>query len=226
MTLVRCDLYVHCSIAHFFTITRSTTFSIFATQFWKSISKEKMNKSTGRFNLRTRKSLKNQLKCDSCKRHYFPMEVSDDDDEQTENICCDCDVKRQSKSQPKRQGISIKVEEPDTNFDDQCQKYQPVTTKGNVTCKSRLDYNNMVQIHSIELVKPATVTNSKFIAITSFDDIIWWNNNILLYLVEQLPKWPISKKRYWTANQKRLWTAAKQIGHSETKPTQWKSKRK
>lgn len=134
-----------------------------------------MNKSTGRFNLRTRKSLKNQLKCDLCKRNYFPMELSDDevdDDEQTKNICCDCDVKRQSKPQPKRKGVSIKVEKPDTNYDDQCQKYQPVTTKGNVTSKSSLACSNMVQIHSIELLKPATVTNSKSIVITYFDDMI------------------------------------------------------
>lgn len=133
-----------------------------------------MSKSTGRFNLRTRKSLKNQLKCDSCKRHYFPMELpEDDDDERTEHICCDCDVKRQSKLQPKpkRQGLSIKVEEPDTNVDDQCQKFQVVANKGNATCKSVLD-NNMVQIHSIELLQPATVTNSKSIVKTYFNDMM------------------------------------------------------
>ncbi|XP_055305106.1 uncharacterized protein LOC129569903 isoform X1 [Sitodiplosis mosellana] len=122
-----------------------------------------MSKSTGRFNLRTRKSLKNQLECVSCKRNYFPMELSEEDEnnEQTENICCDCDGKRQTELQPKRRTISIKVEKTDSN-DAQCQKPQPNGSKVYATRKSSSSLNpgSMVQIHSIELLKPtAAITN-------------------------------------------------------------------
>lgn len=124
-----------------------------------------MSKSTGRFNLRTRKSLKNQLECVSCNRQYFPLECSEDDenDVQTENICCDCDEKRRTESKPKRRAISIKVEHPDPSYE--CQADQQNTFTNYATRSRNLNPGNMVQIHSIELVKPATAvvnaSNSK-----------------------------------------------------------------
>lgn len=118
-----------------------------------------MSKPTGRFNLRTRKSLRNQLECVSCKRYYFPLELQDDDvnEEETKNMCCDCTEKQQPKAPPKRRAVSIKVEKPDSNNDDdQCQ-----TSQSNATKKGILDHDQriVVQIHSMELLEgPSTST--------------------------------------------------------------------
>lgn len=121
-----------------------------------------MEKPTGRFNLRTRKSLKlaGQIECNSCKRNYFPSNFSDDNDntEQTENVCCNCEkIPLQNAPQPRKRAkrTSIKEEKIDPDFDfhkmvnvsnDQC----PGTSE---TTKIQLPKQSMVQIHSIELLK-------------------------------------------------------------------------
>lgn len=124
-----------------------------------------MSNPTRRFNLRSRKSLKNQLECCECKRNYFPLELSEDDenDEQTANICCDCNGKRQTEPEPKRRAIAIKKEQIISNFDDQCQSNGPTIYK----TTHNLNPGNMVQIHSIELIKPITVTPAPVIGTKS-----------------------------------------------------------
>lgn len=121
-----------------------------------AIQSGKMSHPTRRFNLRTRKTLKNQLECCECKRNYFPLEPSEDDEntEHTEKVCCDCNEKRQTEPEPKRRAIAIKKEQIDPNFDDQCQSNGPTIYK----TTHNLSPGNMVQIHSIELIKPLTVT--------------------------------------------------------------------
>lgn len=75
-----------------------------------------MNTPTGRFNLRTRKSLKlnGQIECTSCHRYYFAPEIfdveNDDCDDPTktnggEKLCCDCEEKKQLEPPPKRRAV-------------------------------------------------------------------------------------------------------------------------
>lgn len=78
----------------------------------------------------------------------------DENDEQTENICCDCNEKRQTELPPKRRAIEIKVEQMGSHLDDQSQPNGPTIYR----TTHNLNAGNMVQIHSIELVKSANVT--------------------------------------------------------------------
>ncbi|XP_031632249.1 uncharacterized protein LOC116346374 [Contarinia nasturtii] len=121
-----------------------------------------MDKATGRFNLRARKSLKltGQIECISCKRHYFPSSFSEDDEdtEQKENLCCNCENEMRKVPQPKKRTprTSIKVEKIDADFNiartssnvshDQHQNYGQTTN-------TQISKNNMVQIHSIDLIQ-------------------------------------------------------------------------
>lgn len=75
-----------------------------------------MSTSTGRFNLRTRKSLKlhGQIECTSCHRYYFAPEIFDDENDDCddptktnggEKLCCDCEEKKQLEPPPKRRAV-------------------------------------------------------------------------------------------------------------------------
>lgn len=147
-----------------------------------------MCSSVGRFNLRTRKSLKlnGQIECSSCKRFYFPPENLEDDDEneiQTKKICCDCEDRQKQQPPAKRQrknGATITAIKQELNnsitqshdyYDQHSnQSLQPIRSiekenTHNVDKKS--NSGCMVQIHSIELLSNSPIkltTKSKFIA--------------------------------------------------------------
>lgn len=72
-----------------------------------------MSTPGGRFNFRTRKSLKlhGQIECTSCHRFYFSPEIFDeenyDDGDQSgaEKLCCDCEEKKRCEPPPKRRAM-------------------------------------------------------------------------------------------------------------------------
>lgn len=113
-----------------------------------------MSAPTGRFNLRTRKSLKlhGQIECTSCHRYYFAPEIFDDKNDDCESnggekLCCDCEEKKKLEPPPKRRSVQrqniapsaisktppmttkIKQEKMDSD-------YSPATAKGH--CAQRL----------------------------------------------------------------------------------------
>ena len=125
-----------------------------------------MSLSTGRFNLRTRKSVKlfGQIKCTSCGRFYFPSENSDDENDDVdqsktgENLCCNCEEEKRQEPPPKRRAIQgqngapslapkiIKQEKIDLD-------YSPTNDSGHCDRLSSIpNQDRMVQIHSSELL--------------------------------------------------------------------------
>lgn len=148
-----------------------------------------MCSSVGRFNLRTRKSLKlnGQIECNSCKRYYFPPENVDEDDDdnevKTKQICCDCEDRQQQQPPAKRQRKSratvtaIKQEpitlipQPPVYYDQHSnQTLQPILSiekENTQNVDKKTNSGCMVQIHSIELLSNSPIaltTISKFIA--------------------------------------------------------------
>lgn len=95
-----------------------------------------MSTPTGRFNLRTRKSLKlhGQIECTSCHRYYFAPEICDDEndifDDQTkangEKLCCDCEEKKRLEPPPKRRNVQRQNAAPATA---PISKTKPMTPK-------------------------------------------------------------------------------------------------
>lgn len=102
-----------------------------------------MSAPTGRFNLRTRKSLKlqGQIECSSCHRYYFAPEIfdeeNDDCDDQTkgEKLCCDCEDKKRLEPPPKRRSVQRQNAAPSP-----ISKTTPMTSKIKQE-KNDLDYS-------------------------------------------------------------------------------------
>lgn len=141
-----------------------------------------MSTSSGRFNLRTRKSLKlhGQIECTSCHRYYFEPEIFDDENDDCESkggekLCCDCEDKKKLEPPPKRQrqnvapsSISnttpmiprIKQEKMDLDYSPAAdkghcdQRLRPIANQNATTNGISSDFhqNGMVQIHSSELL--------------------------------------------------------------------------
>lgn len=129
-----------------------------------------MSKPIGRSNLRARKSLKSigQLECHLCKRHYFPIEFTEEDEDEienengysTRNICVDCDSDAESKKQishHKRITTSIKVEN-DPSFDECLPTLKQPIERGNVyTSRNVLTEGTMVKVHFSELLNASPI---------------------------------------------------------------------
>lgn len=140
-----------------------------------------MSTPNGRFNLRTRKSLKlhGQIECTSCHRYYFAPEIfdneNDDYDDQTkaggEKLCCDCEEKKRLEPPPKRRSVqrqnaapfpmpkttpmpvNIKQEkiDSDATANGHCGRFLPNAITNGIS--SDFSQNGMVQIHSSELLE-------------------------------------------------------------------------
>lgn len=133
-----------------------------------------MNTSIGRFNLRTRKSMKlfGQIECTSCHRFYFPPESADDfdidddvDENQTntsEKLCCDCEEKKRHEPPPKRRRavqrqngvpstpLTVKIKQEQIDQDDSQSEISAYNDR--ISPITNFDDNRMVQIHSSELL--------------------------------------------------------------------------
>lgn len=174
------------------TVTLLRTFGAFSHWFCgkhceKVLKSSKMNKATGRFNLRARKSMKllGQKECNSCSRYYFPREYSDDEENidssnESEQICCNCEQKKQAKMKPTKkihQNVAspktIKIENVDPNEMDH---NGPIQNKHNQNRGNNFRSDCMVQIHFDELTMQPTAmldSNGELIC------IIWGNYGIL-----------------------------------------------
>lgn len=160
-----------------------------------------MEEPSGRFNLRARKSLKlsGRSVCSSCKRGYFSAvlfsEDFDTNDDQTQNICCDCEKKKSIEPQAKRRSTqrktkataaTIKKESVAANNSYQFQAHIDQSTQRNDQDQQAiLDAGNMVKIHFSELLQnqPSPRNLCKSIMEYSFQN----GNNSIRDFTVQLP---------------------------------------
>lgn len=132
-----------------------------------------MKKSVGRFNLRSRKSLKltGQIECNSCKRNFFPIDFSKDNENIGQINCCDCEEKEQNVTHPKRR-TTIKIEKedspPSTNTDESNSDGSSDLSQDSVlrmnapVRKNFLRSSRIVKIHTADLLKhPMEISNDK-----------------------------------------------------------------
>lgn len=147
-----------------------------------------MNRSSGRFNLRQRKSVKlfGQIECSSCKRYYFPTDNSDEEEEsetKTNKICCDCEERAQNVPPPKRRVVqrkndisattqaNVKQERIDSaNFPVQNNVFEHLQRNEKENTQqhcNNMNTGNTVPIHSVQVFAHTPATSKFMIATTN-----------------------------------------------------------
>lgn len=123
-----------------------------------------MDKPGGRFNLRARKSLKlfGQVECSLCKRHYFPVETDDDEnDEKTDNLCCNCEKLKSTDADANvikrnRRQTTVKAEKHDPSYDEAEDSARDVKPE---PMSKRQRKSNVESTNTANLTKPSTSTS-------------------------------------------------------------------